>query len=1224
MPAGTSLAQLIISIRAMDQASGPMAAVRGQAAGLVGVLGTAAPIAAAAAATAMAGAGVAAVKMGMDFEKGMAEVRTLAAGMGEEAFGRLKSEALSLSREVGIATDRITEGYYQALSAGVEAADATEFLRTASMAAIGGVTDLAVAVDGLTTVLNAFSKDTSEAEQVADVMFQAVLRGKMRFEELSASLYVAGPLAAALGVSFEEVAGAATTLTKQGMPAAEAMTSVRAALVSLQRTTPEMEAALASLGYQTGEALLKAEGFQGAMVALREEADRTGTPLIELTGRVEGTQAVLGLTGQQAQTAAEDLEAMRNAAGSTEEAFEILNETASRKLQIALNELRVTLTELGVRALPLMTKGAEGLSAGISGAMNSFALLKSIVSDNKELLIGLATVVALRVVVAIVRAARDFLMLVRSFEAVRVAGIAMSASMLGPLGIVAALTAAAAAVVIFRKQLGMTETDIVGLNEKLGSVAEQLEQVRKQAEFRGEESHIAQLVALAGYYDELRTAAEAYHEEGFKGRAMADVLAKHLEGLRGVASDLGVTFEELLREVVRGNVAFETAQALFPDFENQLLRTGRAAMEAARGMEETGDAAADVDEAAKSFDELAQAVQEATGAVGKYESLIAAISGQTSQEEADLRAASSALDAYIKGIEARVASGYDLSDQQQAELDALEDQKGAVDATIDALAAGRQAQADWYTALLAGRPAYEAQVEGAQGALDAIVKLSETNEQISGLTDLIDELRAKGFVKLADEIESTTLKDLEATRDDLQKVIGAADDTRRSLDTIGDAKVQVAVEKTQLVDLEEDIQRLKRLASETIQIRVEAAVATFRSVEAALQPPAYQYGGRHPGGPALVGEVAPELLWLPAGTNVQPIRAYQRGTMPPVGGVDVEGILGRINLDEILAKVQPILDRFALSLGDIGSAAQEASEATEQAAQYSEEMSKAVSEHWREAADLADLMGVSFEEGLARLNSMAEQAGALAADLGVPVEDALDYIKGALEEQLQAQQQAQEALVEAALQTRVPLQQIEARVWMVGEAARTANVPVETLSQMLLGMQSQAALASMPVSELTELLDRAAEAARNGASSVQEFEMAVYQAITTLIERVRALSKATGKEHYAVYGGAAGVVIGGTRYTMEGVLTEEGLRKWKERWPWLPPEWVSGPYDFGGIVPGPLGMRQLALVEAGERILPPGGREQRDGRWINYGHIAVNVRGVTAEEALRGLDRLVR
>jgi TP901 family phage tail tape measure protein len=198
------------------------------------------------------GVGAVAIKMASDVDNALREVNTLlgeTGAVGEANFKQLQSGVADLSTEVGIAQLALTEGLYQAISAGVPKENAFTFMEVAAKASIAGVTDVNTAVDGLTTVINAFGMDTSDAQVVADSMFAAVKGGKTTFDELSESLFQIAPAAAAANVGMDEVNAGIATLTSAGVPTSVAATQMRAALVGLQRPSEDMTKIFNNLGY---------------------------------------------------------------------------------------------------------------------------------------------------------------------------------------------------------------------------------------------------------------------------------------------------------------------------------------------------------------------------------------------------------------------------------------------------------------------------------------------------------------------------------------------------------------------------------------------------------------------------------------------------------------------------------------------------------------------------------------------------------------------------------------------------------------------------------------------------------------------------------------------------------------------------------------------------------------------------------------------------------------
>jgi TP901 family phage tail tape measure protein len=265
-----------------------------------------------------------------DLAIGMREIVSLTGATGDEAeksFTKFSKLVANLSNEFGIAQTVLRKGLYEAISSGIPEGNALEFMQVASKAAVAGVTNVETAVDGLTTVINAFGLDVSQTEAIADSMFAAVNGGKTTFEELAASLYNVAPAAAAAKISFTEVNAAIAALTASGTPTAEATTQIRAAIVALSDPSKELTALWNSLGYESGEAAIAQEGLKFAMDAVYEATGGSAAAMKTLLGRIEAVNAINVLSGVGAATFAKELERQANAAGLTQDAFDEIDKS---------------------------------------------------------------------------------------------------------------------------------------------------------------------------------------------------------------------------------------------------------------------------------------------------------------------------------------------------------------------------------------------------------------------------------------------------------------------------------------------------------------------------------------------------------------------------------------------------------------------------------------------------------------------------------------------------------------------------------------------------------------------------------------------------------------------------------------------------------------------------------------------------------------------------------
>jgi len=309
---------------AAQQGLGKLGGLAGTITPEMGRLGTQATIAGGAITAALGMAGNASAQYG----KQIAEVGTLS-GEARDMLGEYRTELLSLSAEYGQSTEALTKGLYDSVSAGIAAGDAVQFVADASKLAIAGVTDVSTSVDLLTSVLNAYSEDASEAAHYSDVMFGTVQAGKTTITELAGVVGQVAPMANSAGVSIEEVGSALATLTAQGLSTAEAGTQLRGLIMSLLKPSEKLSAVLADAGYSSGEAAIKAEGFEGVLRILNDAAGGSAEIMGGLIPNVRGMGGALILTSNDMQAWTEKNAIVQESAGQTGKAFEDMSSDAA-------------------------------------------------------------------------------------------------------------------------------------------------------------------------------------------------------------------------------------------------------------------------------------------------------------------------------------------------------------------------------------------------------------------------------------------------------------------------------------------------------------------------------------------------------------------------------------------------------------------------------------------------------------------------------------------------------------------------------------------------------------------------------------------------------------------------------------------------------------------------------------------------------------------------------
>jgi TP901 family phage tail tape measure protein len=308
--------------------------------------------------------GVAAIGKGVtafaDFERSMNEVFTLIPGTSKEAMDAMTQDVKNFSREFGVLPDRVVPALYQALSAGVPKDNVFEFLEVAQKAAKGGVTDLTVSVNGISSVMNAYGADVLSATQASDLMFTAVRLGKTSFEEMSASLFQVTPTAAALGVKFGDVTAALASMTAQGVPTSVATTQLRQLFVELSKEGTKTSDVFSKISGKSFKEFVASGGnTQQALAMLEKHAGQTNLGINDLFGSVEAGSAALSLTGKGTETFVNNLAAMGEASGATDAAFEQMNTGLGPVIDRFKALGAVILLEIGGKIAPVLEKLAN-------------------------------------------------------------------------------------------------------------------------------------------------------------------------------------------------------------------------------------------------------------------------------------------------------------------------------------------------------------------------------------------------------------------------------------------------------------------------------------------------------------------------------------------------------------------------------------------------------------------------------------------------------------------------------------------------------------------------------------------------------------------------------------------------------------------------------------------------------------------------------------------------
>ncbi|MEG2136436.1 MAG: phage tail tape measure protein [Clostridia bacterium] len=313
-------------------------------------------------------AGTAAGTMSVHLDTAARKVATIADAQ-VMSLGQIKNETRALGAELGVMPNQLNEALYNTISATNDTASAMGTVEIATKAAVGGFTDATTAVDGLTTVTNAYGmQGAASVKKVSDQMLVAQNYGKTTFGEIASGIGNVIPLAAQLRIGTDELFGAIAALTRQGIGTSESITGLKAAFGGIIKPTAEAQKQAKALGLSFNASALESKGLAGFLQDVAQKTGGSTEKMSMLFGSVEALNAVLALTGTDgAKYFAGALEAMAASAGATDKAFEMMSggaEGTLSRINVQASNIATTFGDIMLPAIGDVMNTVEGMLAG--------------------------------------------------------------------------------------------------------------------------------------------------------------------------------------------------------------------------------------------------------------------------------------------------------------------------------------------------------------------------------------------------------------------------------------------------------------------------------------------------------------------------------------------------------------------------------------------------------------------------------------------------------------------------------------------------------------------------------------------------------------------------------------------------------------------------------------------------------------------------------------------
>ena len=319
------------------------------------------------------------------FSGAMAAANTMAGKSGKD-FEQLKDKVADLAAELPIARDQLANGLYQVISNGVPEDNWIDYLKKSAKASIGGIADLGETVKVTSTVIKNYGLDWSAANEIQDKIQLTAKNGATSFEQLAQSLPMVTGNAATLGISVNELMASFATLTGVSGNTAEVATQLSAVFTSLVKPSSEATKQAQEMGIQFDAAAIKAAGgMQNFLLDLDKNvkayAAKTGqleqTIYSKLFGSARAMRALIPITGELSEKFGQNVEAMKDSAGTIDDAFGIMAGTGSAKIQKLKNAI-ADMTD-GITSKLSVLRPALNISAEVGNTVVAvFAMNKAL------------------------------------------------------------------------------------------------------------------------------------------------------------------------------------------------------------------------------------------------------------------------------------------------------------------------------------------------------------------------------------------------------------------------------------------------------------------------------------------------------------------------------------------------------------------------------------------------------------------------------------------------------------------------------------------------------------------------------------------------------------------------------------------------------------------------------------------------------------------------------
>lgn len=326
------------------------------------------------------------------FETSIAKLTTVADASVLSA-DQLSSQITQLSIDMAQGVNEITDSSYNAISAGVNTANAVEVVENATKLSVAGFTNVGSSLSVLTTALNAYGLEASEITNISDSLVMSQNLGVLTIDQLSSSMGKAISTASAYSVDLYNLESGYISLTKAGISVEESTTYISSMFNELGKSGSGVAKVLQEeTGKSFGELMSQGYTLADVLEILYESVDGNAEAMMNLWGSAEAGKAANAIVNQGLETFNKNLVTLKSSAGATEKAYKTMTNTTEFATQRMENSFANLSIAIGDDLNPTVTDFKNRISDMVDGFTKFIDKHPSVTSLLTGIAVGLTTI----------------------------------------------------------------------------------------------------------------------------------------------------------------------------------------------------------------------------------------------------------------------------------------------------------------------------------------------------------------------------------------------------------------------------------------------------------------------------------------------------------------------------------------------------------------------------------------------------------------------------------------------------------------------------------------------------------------------------------------------------------------------------------------------------------------------------------------------------------------